>query len=103
MQILTTNYWIEVREQYKRAKGGTEGSEGDCNTVGRTTVSTNPDPSELPETKPSSVHKLDLSLFSIVSILIIMCCMEFLFQYCPFGVLNASCTIIDIFLFRSGK
>jgi hypothetical protein len=42
MQILTTNYWIEVREQYKRAKGGTEGSEGDCNTVGRTTVSTNP-------------------------------------------------------------
>jgi hypothetical protein len=41
--------------------------------------------------------------FCAFSILIIMCCMEFLFQYCPFGVLNASCTIIDIFLFRSGK
>jgi hypothetical protein len=29
-----------------------EGNEGDCNPIGRTTVSTNLDLSELPETKP---------------------------------------------------
>jgi hypothetical protein len=29
----------------------TEGVEGDCIPIGRTTVSTNPDPLELPETK----------------------------------------------------
>jgi hypothetical protein len=35
-----------------RVRGKTEGAEVDYNPVGRTTVSTNPVPSELPESMP---------------------------------------------------
>ena len=35
-----------------RARGRTEGAEGDCNTIGRTTITTNWIPPELPGTKP---------------------------------------------------
>jgi hypothetical protein len=41
IQILIDNHWIEVRDQYGRASGKIEGAEGDCNPIGRTTVSTN--------------------------------------------------------------
>jgi hypothetical protein len=52
MLILRANHWTEVRDPYGRVRGRTEGAEEDCNPVGRTTLSTNPDPSKLPETKP---------------------------------------------------
>ena len=48
------NHWVKVRDQYRRVRGRTEGAEGDCNPIGRTTVSTNGDPSELSETKPKT-------------------------------------------------
>jgi hypothetical protein len=55
MQILTANHWIEVGGQYGvGVRGRTEGAEVDSNPTGRTTMSTNPDPSELPETKPKT-------------------------------------------------
>jgi hypothetical protein len=50
--ILTANHWTEVGDSYGRVKGSIEGAEGDVNPIGRPTVATNPDPSELPETKP---------------------------------------------------
>jgi hypothetical protein len=54
MQICTANHWIEVGDQYGTIRERTEGAEKDCNPMGRTTESTNPDPSELPETKPKT-------------------------------------------------
>jgi hypothetical protein len=54
MQTLTVNNWIEVRDQYGRVRGRTEGAEGDCNPIGRTTMPTNIDPSELAETKETN-------------------------------------------------
>jgi len=49
MRMLAANHWTEpsggVREK-------TEGAEGLCNTIGRTTISTNQTPQELPGTKP---------------------------------------------------
>jgi hypothetical protein len=50
MQILTANQYTEVSDIYGRAR--IEGTEGDDNPIKRTTVSTNLDPCELPETKP---------------------------------------------------
>jgi hypothetical protein len=52
MQILTGNHWTEFRNPYGRDRQRTEGAEGDCNPIGRTTVLTNLDPPEFPETKP---------------------------------------------------
>jgi hypothetical protein len=52
MQILTAIHWTEVGEPYGRVRGRIEGAEGDGNPIGRKTSSTNPEPSELPETKP---------------------------------------------------
>ena len=52
MQILTANHWTEVRNPDGNVRGRIEGAEGDGNPIGRTTVSTNLDPWELPETKP---------------------------------------------------
>ena len=46
MQMLTANHCTEVGDPME------ELGEGDCNPIGRTTVSTNLDPWELPETKP---------------------------------------------------
>ena len=39
---------------YGRVKGRTEEAKGDCNTIGRTTMSPNSDLSELPESKPKT-------------------------------------------------
>jgi hypothetical protein len=44
--MLTANHCTEVGDPME------ELGEGDCNPIGRTTVSTNLDPWELPETKP---------------------------------------------------
>ena len=44
MQILTDNYWTEPGDPYGRVRGRTE---GDGNPIGRTTVSTNLDHTEL--------------------------------------------------------
>jgi hypothetical protein len=41
MQILTANDWTESYDPYGRVRGKTEGAEGNCNPIGRTTVSTN--------------------------------------------------------------
>jgi hypothetical protein len=41
MQILTANHLTEPRDTYERVRGGTEGVQGDCNTIERTMVSTN--------------------------------------------------------------
>jgi hypothetical protein len=37
-----------------KVRGRTEGAEGDCGLIGRTTMSTKADLSELPETKPKN-------------------------------------------------
>ena len=54
MQILSANHWIEVGDQYRRVRGRTEGAGGDCSPIGRRTISTNPDPSDLLETMPNT-------------------------------------------------
>jgi hypothetical protein len=52
-----TKHWTEVGDHYRRVKGRIRGAEGNCNPTGRPKVSTNLDPWELPETKPSTkVH-----------------------------------------------
>ena len=51
-QILTVNHCTEVRDPCGRVRGRIEGAEGDGNSIGRPTISTNTDPWELPETKP---------------------------------------------------
>jgi hypothetical protein len=52
MQIPTAKHCTEVRDPYGRVRGRIEGAEGNGNRIGRTTVSTNLDCWELPETKP---------------------------------------------------
>ena len=54
MEILTANHWTDFRDSYGRLIGRIEGAEGDCNHIERTIVSSNPVPSELPETKRQS-------------------------------------------------
>jgi hypothetical protein len=54
MQILTAKHYSEVRDPYGRI----EGAEGDGNPIGRPKISTNPEPSELPETKPLTKERL---------------------------------------------
>ena len=51
-QILTAKHWTEVWGSHETVRGRIEDDEGDGDPIGRTTVSTNPDPWELPETKP---------------------------------------------------
>jgi hypothetical protein len=65
MQILTAIYWTEVR----RLRGRTAGTEGDCNPIGRTTISSNPDISEHPETKPptKNIHCMAHDIWHIYS------------------------------------
>jgi hypothetical protein len=41
MQILTANRWTDPRDLNGGVRGRTEGAEGDCNPIGRTTISTN--------------------------------------------------------------
>jgi hypothetical protein len=42
MQMFTTKHQSELREPNGRVREKTEGAEGDCNTTGRATISTNP-------------------------------------------------------------
>jgi hypothetical protein len=57
MQIFAFNYWTEVRSPYGRVRGKIEGAGGKGNPIGRTTISTNLDFSELLETKtPTKEH-----------------------------------------------
>jgi hypothetical protein len=53
MQILTANHWTQVGNPYGRVRGRIKGTEGDDDPIRRPTMSTNLDPWELPETKPS--------------------------------------------------
>jgi hypothetical protein len=41
MQILTANHWAELGDLKRRVRGRAEGAEGNCNPIGRTTISTN--------------------------------------------------------------
>ena len=50
----TAKHWPEVGDPYGRVRGRIEGAEGDFNPIGRPTVSTKLDPSQLPETKPKT-------------------------------------------------
>ena len=52
MKILTAKHWTEVGDHYERVGGRTEGTEGYGNLIIRPSLSTNPDPWELPETEP---------------------------------------------------
>jgi hypothetical protein len=58
------HHWNEVRDLYGRVGGRIERTEGEGNSKGRPTVSTNLDPFELPEIKPrpKSIHGLVLGL-----------------------------------------
>jgi hypothetical protein len=58
MQVLTANHWIEVGNPDGRVRGRIEGVDDYDNHIG--TLSTNQDPSELPETKPltKELHRL---------------------------------------------
>jgi hypothetical protein len=62
---LTANHWTGVRDPYERARGRIDRAEGDCHCIGKTTVSTNPNPSELPETKPKTKEHTWASLWSL--------------------------------------
>jgi hypothetical protein len=52
MQIVTAKHWTELGDSSGRVRGRIKRTEGDGKPIGRTTVSTNPDSSEHPETKP---------------------------------------------------
>jgi hypothetical protein len=45
MQKHTVNQWTEVGDCYGRVGGRIAGTKEDGNSMGRTTISTNPDPS----------------------------------------------------------
>ena len=47
--MLRANQWTEVGDLYGRVRGRVEGTEVYSNPIGRSTVLTNPDLSELPE------------------------------------------------------
>jgi hypothetical protein len=49
MEMLAANHQTEHLDQSDRVTGRTEGGEGDCNSIGRTTISR---PPEVPGTKP---------------------------------------------------
>jgi hypothetical protein len=50
--MLAANNWTEHRDPSGGIRGKTEGAEGVCNPIGRTTISTNQTSPELPESKP---------------------------------------------------
>jgi hypothetical protein len=53
MRMLTANHWTECRDPNGEVRARTEGVEGVCNPIGRTTISTNQTPPpKLPWTKP---------------------------------------------------
>ena len=49
MKILIANYRAEFREPYGRFRAKTEGAEENSKPIGRTTVTTNQEASELPD------------------------------------------------------
>jgi hypothetical protein len=53
VQIFTTNHWTEFRDSYRRDRKRAEGTEGDGNSLGRSTVSIILYNWELAETKPT--------------------------------------------------
>ena len=54
MQIPTAEQWVEPGDSYGRTGGRIMGPEGDRNSTGRPTKSTNLDPWELSETEPTT-------------------------------------------------
>jgi hypothetical protein len=52
--MLAANHWTELRVPNSGVRKRTEGPEGVCNLIGRTIISTNQTPTELPRTKPST-------------------------------------------------
>jgi len=57
--MLTTNHQTELGEPNGGVRGRTEGSEGVCNVIGRTTISTNqtPSPTSLPQNSQGLNHQ----------------------------------------------
>jgi hypothetical protein len=60
MQILTANHLTEPGDLCVRVRGRTEGAEGDCNTIGRTTLSINwtPQISQELSHQPKNIYEL---------------------------------------------
>jgi hypothetical protein len=52
--MFEANHWTECRVPNREVREKTEGVEGVCNPIGRTTISTNQTHPELPGTKPST-------------------------------------------------
>jgi hypothetical protein len=64
MQTPTTKQWMKLGDCYGRIRGRFEGPEGDRNSKGRPTESTNLDPwgSQNLNHQPKNIHRLDLGL-----------------------------------------
>jgi len=52
MRILTANHWTEHGDPNEGVREITEGAEGVCSPIERTTISINKTPPGLPRTKP---------------------------------------------------
>ena len=65
MQKCIANHWTEVGDPHGRVKGRIVGVERDGIAIGITTVTTNPNPSELPETKPPTKEYTWVGLWQI--------------------------------------
>jgi len=52
MRMLAANHWTEQGDPNGGVREKTEGAEGVCNTIGRTTISTNQTSPDLPRNKP---------------------------------------------------
>jgi hypothetical protein len=63
--MLAANYWSEGQVLNGGIRERTERDEGDCNPTGRTTISTNQSPQELPGTKPSTKEYTWLPLYML--------------------------------------
>lgn len=59
MQRLTSNHWMDLRDSHGRVGGRIEVPEGDINSKGKTTISTNLDPLVFSETEPKRINGLD--------------------------------------------
>jgi hypothetical protein len=51
--MLADNHWTEHRVPNERVRERIEGAEGGCNSIGRTTISTNQTSPELPGPLPT--------------------------------------------------
>jgi len=52
IRMFAANRWTEQEDSNGGVREKTEGAEGICNTIGKTAISTNQTPRELPGTKP---------------------------------------------------